>query len=100
MRPGKRKTLKTDGGAMGEIMDKTEKFKAGVPVKVEHPFRVIKSQVCFVKVRHKEPAKNAAQIATLFAWPILWMARHDLMGAQARAQPKWAKEAQRWDEKP
>jgi len=83
MRPGKRKTLKTAGGTMGEMMDKAEKLKAGVRAKVEHPFRVIKRQFGFVKVRYKGLAKNAAQIATLFALSNLWMARHDLMGARA-----------------
>ncbi len=68
---------------MGEMIDKAEKLKAGVRAKVEHPFRVIKRQFGFVKVRYKGLAKNAEQIATLFALSNLWMARHDLMGAQA-----------------
>jgi len=83
MRPGKRKTLKTAGGTMGELLDKAEKLKASVRAKVEHPFRVIKRQFGFVKVRYKGLTKNAAQIATLFALSNLWMARKQLMGAQA-----------------
>jgi len=50
---------------------------------VEHPFRVIKRQFGFVKVRYKGLAKNAAQIATLFALSNVWMVRHRLMTAQA-----------------
>ncbi|MBP9148613.1 MAG: IS5 family transposase [Rhodoferax sp.] len=83
MRPGKRKTLKNAGGAMGELLDKAEKLKAGVRAKVEHPFRVIKRQFGYVKVRYRGLAKNAAQIATLFALSNVWMARHRLLGAQA-----------------
>ena len=83
MRPGKRQTLKNAGGAMGELLDKAEKLKAGVRAKVEHPFRVIKRQFGYVKVRYRGLAKNAAQIATLFALSNVWMARHRLLGAQA-----------------
>ncbi|MDO9253620.1 MAG: IS5 family transposase [Hydrogenophaga sp.] len=83
MRPGKRKTLKNAGGTMGDMLDKAEKLKAGVRAKVEHPFRVIKRQFGFARVRYKGLAKNAAQIATLFALSNVWMARQHLMGAQA-----------------
>jgi IS5 family transposase len=82
MRPGKRKALK-QAGEMGQLLDKAEKFKAGIRAKVEHPFRVIKRQFGYMKTRYRGLKKNAAQIATLFALSNLWMARHDLMGAQA-----------------
>jgi len=82
MRPGKRKALK-QAGEMGQLLDKAEKFKAGIRAKVEHPFRVIKRQFGYLKTRYRGLKKNAAQIATLFALSNLWMARHDLMGAQA-----------------
>jgi hypothetical protein len=48
-------------------LDKAEKLKASVRAKVEHPFRVIKRQFGFVKVRNKGLAKNAAQIANVCA---------------------------------
>jgi len=48
-----------------------------------HQFRVIKRQFGFVKVRYKGLAKNAAQIATLFALSNVWMARQRLMAVQA-----------------
>jgi IS5 family transposase len=46
-----------------------------VRAKVEHPFRVIKCQFGFTKVRYKGLAKNTAQLVTLFALSNLWMAR-------------------------
>ncbi|NCN98111.1 MAG: IS5 family transposase [Rhodoferax sp.] len=82
MRPGKRKALKS-AGVLGELLDKAEKLKAGVRAKVEHPFRVIKRQFGYVKTHYRGLKKNAAQIATLFALSNLWMARRDLMEAQA-----------------
>jgi IS5 family transposase len=52
-----------------------------VRAKVEHPFRVIKRQFGFTKVRYRGLAKNTAQITTLFALSNLWMARKKLMAA-------------------
>ena len=46
-----------------------------VRAKVEHPFRVIKRQFGYTKVRFRGLAKNTAQLATLFALSNLWMAR-------------------------
>ena len=63
-------------------MDKAEQLKASVRAKVEHPFRVIKCQFGFTKVRYKGLAKNTAQLMTLFALSNLWMARRQLVGAQ------------------
>ncbi|WP_305806958.1 IS5 family transposase [Stenotrophomonas sp. YIM B06876] len=56
-----------------------EKFKAGVRAKVEHPFRVVKRQFGYTKVRYRGLAKNAAQMLTLFALSNLWMARRQLL---------------------
>jgi IS5 family transposase len=50
---------------------------------VEHPFRVIKRQFGFAKVRYRGLKKNTLQITTLFALSNLWMARHKLTGAKA-----------------
>ena len=82
MRPGKRKKLNKDNEA-DALLDQAEKLKAGVRAKVEHPFRVIKRQFGFVKVRYRGLKKNTAQIITLFALSNLWMVRSKLMGAQA-----------------
>ncbi|MEQ7388291.1 IS5 family transposase [Xanthomonas campestris] len=56
-----------------------EHFKASVRAKVEHPFRVIKRQFGYTKVRYRGLAKNAAQVLTLFALSNLWMKRKQLM---------------------
>jgi IS5 family transposase len=55
------------------------KAKAQVRAKVEHPFRVIKRQFGYVKVRFRGLAKNTAQLVTLFALSNLWMARRHLL---------------------
>lgn len=49
--------------------------------KVEHPFRVLKRQFGYTKVRYRGLKKNTAQVVTLFALGNLWMARRRLMGA-------------------
>ena len=82
MRPGKRKKLNKDNEA-DAMLDQAEKLKASVRAKVEHPFRVVKRQFGFVKVRYRGLKKNTAQIITLFALSNLWMVRSKLMGAQA-----------------
>ena len=56
-----------------------EHYKASVRAKVEHPFRVIKRQFGYVKVRYRGLAKNTAQVLTLFALSNLWMARKRLL---------------------
>ena len=56
-----------------------EHFKASVRAKVEHPFRVVKRQFGYTKVRYRGLAKNAAQVLTLFALSNLWMARRHLL---------------------
>ncbi|WDJ11343.1 IS5 family transposase [Xanthomonas campestris pv. incanae] len=58
-----------------------EHFKASVRAKVEHPFRVIKRQFGYTKVRYRGLAKNIAQVLTLFALSNLWMKRKQLLPA-------------------
>ena len=65
------------------MIDQAEKLKAGIRAKVEHPFRVIKRQFGFVKVRYRGLKKNTAQLFTLFALSNLWMVRSKLMEAGA-----------------
>lgn len=55
--------------------------KLDVGNRAEHPFRVIKRQFGYVKVRYRGIAKNAAQVLTLFALSNLWMSRRRLMPA-------------------
>ena len=64
------------------MIDKAEKLTASVRAKVEHPFRVIKRQFGFVKVRYRGLKKNTAQLVTLFALSNLWMVRGKLIAAQ------------------
>ena len=63
------------------IAEQIERAKASVRAKVEHPFRVLKRQFGYTKVRYRGLAKNTAQIVTLFALGNLWMVRRRLMGA-------------------
>ena len=65
------------------LVDKVEKLKAGICAKVEHPFRVLKHQFGFVKVRYQELQKNTLQLKTLFALSNLWMVRHPLIAVPA-----------------
>ena len=80
MRPGRRWALNKHT-PWGNLLDKAEQLKASVRAKVEHPFRVIKCQFGFTKVRYRGLMKNTAQLTTLFALSNLWMARKQLMGA-------------------
>jgi transposase, IS5 family len=81
MRPGKRRQL--DKSKLAErLIDEVERVKASIRAKVEHPFRVIKRQFGFVKVRYRGLAKNTAQLTTLFALGNLWMARGRLLQPQ------------------
>lgn len=78
MRSVKRRALdKTT--PMGAILDKLEQAKARIRAKVEYPFRVIKRQFGYVKVKYRGLAKNTANLVTLFALSNLWLARHRLL---------------------
>ncbi|VVQ26475.1 IS5 family transposase ISPsfu1 [Pseudomonas fluorescens] len=65
---------------IGRMRRKIEYAKAQVRAKVEHPFRVIKRQFGYTKVRFRGLSKNIAQQTTLFALSNLWMVRKRLMG--------------------
>jgi IS5 family transposase len=81
MRPGKRRALNKENAA-DALIDKAEKIKASIRVKVEHPFRVIKRQFGFVKVRYRGLKRNTAQLVTLFALSNLWMVCEKLIGVR------------------
>ncbi len=82
MRPGKRKALDKENNLIDALVDRVEKIKASIRAKVEHPFRVIKRQFGYVKVRYRGLKKNTLQLKTLFALSNLWMVRHQLLGAR------------------
>ena len=77
MRPGKRKQQKHM--PWGDLLDKAEQLKASVRAKVEHPFRLVKQQFGYAKVRYRGLAKNTARLTMLFALGNLWMARRALL---------------------
>jgi len=77
MEPGKQRKL--NPFLYGDMVARcVEKMKAGIRAKVEHPFRVLKRQFGYTKVRYRGLAKNTAQIVTLFALSNLWMVRRKL----------------------
>jgi IS5 family transposase len=73
-----------------EQAKKVERLKAQIRAKVEHPFRVVKRQFGYVKVRFRGLAKNTAQIVTLFALSNLWMARYKLLAQAGELRPPLA----------
>jgi IS5 family transposase len=75
---------------LATVNDQAEKLKAGVRAKVEHPFRVIKRQFGYTRVRYRGLKKNTAQLATLFALSNLWMVRGKLMAARPCVRLKTA----------
>ncbi len=80
MRPGLRRKL-NPFIEPEYIAEQIERAKACVRAKVEHPFRVLKRQFGYCKVRYRGLKKNTAQIVTLFALGNLWMARRRLTAA-------------------
>ena len=78
MRPGKRRVLDKRKPSTA-LIEQLEQLKASIRAKVEHPFRVIKRQFGFTKVRYRGLAKNTAALMTLFALSNLWMVRRRLL---------------------
>lgn len=87
-RPGRIKAL-PEGGQKRAI-ELAEYRKASIRAKVEHPFRVIKRQFGYMKVRFKGLAKNTGQILTLFALANLWLVRKKLLAATGGLRPQFA----------
>ena len=72
------------------ILEKAERHKASIRAGVEHPFRVVKRQFGYVKVRFKGLAKNTAQVITLFALSNLWMVRKRVLTMTGGLHPPLA----------
>ncbi len=66
-------------GDLKEATKHVEYLKAAIRSKVEHPFRVIKRQFGYQKLRFRGLIKNTAQVLTLFALSNLWMVRRTLL---------------------
>jgi IS5 family transposase len=64
------------------MVDQVGKIKASIRAKAEHPFRVIKRQFGYVKVRYRGLKKKTAKLTTLFALSSLRMMRGKLMQMQ------------------
>ena len=76
MRPGARRAL---GDSEGDIETKRiERLKSTIRAYVEQPFRVIKQQFGYRKVRYQGLAKNTNQLYVLFALSNLYLCRRRL----------------------
>ena len=80
-------------GELKDVSEFIEHLVAKVRARVEHPFRVIKRQFGYTKVRYRGLAKNGAQVATLFALSSLWMARKRLLAIAGKVRPQNGKQA-------
>jgi len=78
MRPGKRRAL-DPARELHQLLEKAERLKASMRAKVEHPFRVVKQQFGYAKVRYRGLEKNTARLTMLFALGNLWMARKHIL---------------------
>lgn len=78
---------KPAGGALTDEQRALNKLLSAVRAIVEHPFRVVKRQFGFVKVRYRGLAKNTGQIVTLFALANLWLARKRLLPLLGEVRP-------------
>jgi transposase, IS5 family len=87
-RRGKLKAM--EDGREKERLLAAERGKARIRARVEHPFRVVKRQFGYVKVRFRGLVKNTVQILTLFALSNLWMVRKQLQELTGKVRPKYA----------
>jgi len=78
---------KPQGGELTPVQKRSNRALARLRAKVEHPFRVIKCQFGYLKVRYRGIAKNAAQIVTLLMLSNLWMARKCLLPLTGGVRP-------------
>ena len=72
---------------MKNTIERLEKLKASVRARVEHPFRVVKQQFGYTRVRYRGLVKNTAQRMTLFALSNMWMVRRQLLTSIGRMRP-------------
>ena len=71
-------------GVLKELTLLTERKKAQVRARVEHPFHVLKNLFHHKKARYKGLAKNAAQMFSLFGLVNLVIAKRQLLAIHAR----------------
>ena len=80
-------TKKPTGGELAEDQKAFNRILSSVRAIVEHPFRVLKQQFGFVKVRYPWLKKDTGQIVALFALTNLWLARKRLMPLMGEVRP-------------
>ena len=80
-------TKKPAGGELTEEQKAFNRMLSAVRAVVEHPFRVLKRQFGYTKVRYRGLAKNTGQIVTLFALANLWLARKRLLPLLGELRP-------------
>jgi len=73
-------------GELRDVSELLEHLIAKVRSRVEHPFRVVKRQFGYTKVRYRGLAKNAGQLNVLFALSNLWMARKRLLAMTGKVR--------------
>jgi IS5 family transposase len=79
LRPGARRALPDD--EVGQLKRRSERVKAGLRAKVEHPFHIVKNLFKYRKTRYRGLARNTAQVLTLFG-----LANRVLAGWRLRAR--------------
>lgn len=67
---------------IGPLLQDTERAKASVRAKVEHPFHVVKNRFGLKKLRYRGLSKNTAQLFTLFGLANLLIAKRRLFELQ------------------
>ena len=72
---------KPAGGELPEWKQAINRRLSSLRAKVEHPFRVIKRQFGYTKVRYRGLEKNTAQLTMLFALSNLYMERRQLLAS-------------------
>jgi len=77
-------TTKPVGGKLTDEQKAFNRMLSAVRAIVAHPFRVIKRQFGYVKVRYRGLAKNTGQIVTLLRWPICGWHADDFCYSWAR----------------
>lgn len=77
-------------GRQKRAIEQVEYRKASIRARVEHPFRVIKRQFGYVKVRCKGLARNTGQVLTLFVLANRWLVRTKLLAMTGGLRPQFA----------
>lgn len=80
-------TKKPAGGELTSEQKAFNRQLSSARALVEHPFRVLKRQFGYVKVRYRGLAKNTGQLVTLFALGNLWLVRKRLLPQRGAVCP-------------